>query len=123
MQQQAAGSERWVWRVVFHSHPSSLEGYLDAERIWQHISNIRAINFKGKPVPEGIDTYIDSQIAYIHEMIRLHWDMRVSHRESACRRGAVLEVRGPYDDAAGGLDAGVSDTDGVEPKIQQGGGR
>ena len=43
--------------------PSYLEGYLDKERIWQHVSNIKAINFHGKPVPEGINTYIDAQIA------------------------------------------------------------
>lgn len=49
--------------------PSYLEGYLDKERIWQHVSNIKAINFHGKPVPEGINTYIDAQIAYINKMV------------------------------------------------------
>lgn len=31
--------------------------------------NIRAINFNGNPIPEGIDTYLKEQIKFIRKMI------------------------------------------------------
>lgn len=46
-----------------------IEGYVEYERIAQHISNIRAINFKGSPVPEGIENYLREQIAFIRKMV------------------------------------------------------
>lgn len=82
--------------------PSYLEGYLDKERIWQHVSNIKAINFHGKPVPEGINTYIDAQIAYINKMVGTRSRCCVHSSESPEGRGAVLEIRGSDDDPAAG---------------------
>ena len=49
---------------------SFIEGYVEHERISQHISNIRAINFLGKPIPEGITTYLSQQIEFIRSMVR-----------------------------------------------------
>lgn len=48
---------------------SYIEGYVEHERISQHISNIRAINFLGKPIPEGITTYLAKQIEFIRSMV------------------------------------------------------
>lgn len=46
-----------------------IEGYVEYERIAQHISNIRAINFGSNPVPEGINNYLREQIAFIRKMV------------------------------------------------------
>ena len=77
-----------------------MEGYLDKERIWQHVSNIKAINFHGKPVPEGIYNYIDAQIAYINKMVGTRCLNGVYSSESSKGREAVLEIRGVDDDPA-----------------------
>lgn len=57
-----------------------VEGFVEHERIYQHVSNIRAINFKGEPVPEGIKTYLAKQIEFIYGNIehppkgeKLYW--------------------------------------------------
>lgn len=47
-----------------------IEGFVEYERISQHVSNIRAINFQGKPIPEGITTYLSQQIEFIRSMVR-----------------------------------------------------
>lgn len=46
-----------------------LEGYVEYERIAQHVSNIRAINFGSNPIPEGIENYLKEQIAFIRKMV------------------------------------------------------
>lgn len=45
------------------------EGQIEVERIGQHMRNIRAINFDGHDVPEGIDAYLKNQIKFINKMI------------------------------------------------------
>ena len=46
-----------------------MEGFVEHERIAQHVSNIRAINFNGNPIPEGIDIYLKKQINWIRSMV------------------------------------------------------
>ena len=46
-----------------------LEGYVEYERIAQHVSNIRAINFGSNPIPAGIENYLKEQIAFIRKMV------------------------------------------------------
>ena len=46
-----------------------LEGYVEYERIAQHVSNIRAINFGSNPIPKGIENYLKEQIAFIRKMV------------------------------------------------------
>ena len=41
------------------------EGYTEYDRIGEHMRNIRAINFGGKDIPEGINTYLKKQIEFI----------------------------------------------------------
>ena len=64
VQAEAAG-----YQFFFLFRISFIEGYVEYERIAQHISNIRAINFKGSPVPEGIENYLREQIAFIRKMV------------------------------------------------------
>ena len=81
---------------------------MEYERISQHVSNIRAINFKGKPVPEGIKTYLAKQIEFIRGMVGRRFSVRLTASESSQGRGVVLEARWFDDDAAGGSGGWVS---------------
>lgn len=45
------------------------EGYVEWDRIGEHMRNIRAINFNGKEIPEGIDNYLKNQIKFLRTMI------------------------------------------------------
>ena len=81
---------------------SYIEGFVEYERISQHISNIRAINFKGEPVPEGIKTYLAKQIEFIRGMVGRRLSTWLTASESSQGRGGVLEARWSDDDAAGG---------------------
>lgn len=56
--------------MVLTYRVSFIEGFVEYERISQHVSNIRAINFQGKPIPEGITTYLSQQIEFIRSMVR-----------------------------------------------------
>ena len=67
IQARAAGQEAFS---VFLPY-SFIEGYVEHERIAQHVSNIRAINFKGKPIPEGIEKYLADQIEFIRKMVSM----------------------------------------------------
>ena len=64
IQAEAAGYLLWCAVIARY-----LEGYVEYERIAQHVSNIRAINFGSNPIPAGIENYLKEQIAFIRKMV------------------------------------------------------